>query len=549
MLDADVLIEGEWIADVGRIDPARARGAQVLEAEGRLIMPGLVDAHSHAEGAVFAPQVQLALLRQGVTTVIGGQDGVSYAPGDGTYASEYFAAINGPHPTFRGGSVAELLATYDGAVPLNVAYLVPAGTVRREVMGGADGPASPDEHEAMTALVAQAVADGAVGLSTGLDYTPGLFADADQIAALCRPLSATRLPYVTHMRGGYEDNSQVGVEEAARIGRSAQVPVHISHFHTRADEAERLMALLAQEGLDASFDAYPYTRGASLLGMTLLPPALNAMAPGDAVRRLVDPVQREQLRREWFPLVAEHPSLGENWPDLITIAHTPADEFAWTHGLTLAQIAQRRGTDPVDAALDLLAASALEVGVVMAVRDQRPVEDLGRLIAHPRHLGGSDGIFVGAHPHPRARGTFASYLATYVRDHRFLDWPDAVQHLSAGAAARFHLGRRGRVAPGFVADLLLMDPETVQDRATYVEPLLLADGIDDVIVAGVPVLAGGELTGARTGRGLRADPGTSLALGDLDPSSSDGGALSAPSVRQTLGSADASHQSPIRGER
>lgn len=185
----------------------------------------------------------------------------------------------------------------------------------------------------------------------------------------------------------------------------------------------------------------------------------------------------------------------------------------------------------------------------MAVRDQRPVEDLGRLIAHPRHLGGSDGIFVGAHPHPRARGTFASYLATYVREHGFLDWPGAVQHLSAGTVARFHLGRRGRVAPGFVADLLLMDPETVQDRATYVEPLLLADGIDDVIVAGVPVLAGGELTGARTGRGLRADPGTSLALRDLDPSSSDGGALSAPSVRQTLGSADTSHQSPIRGER
>src|SRR5699024_9867812 len=160
VVEADVLIEGERIADVGRIDPARARGAQVLEANGRLVMPGFVDAHSHAEGAVFAPQVQLALLRQGVTTVIAGQDGISYAPGDGAHASEYFAAINGPHPTFRGGSVADLLSTYDGTVPANVAYLVPAGTVRHEVMGGADGPASPTQRETMTALVAQAVADG-----------------------------------------------------------------------------------------------------------------------------------------------------------------------------------------------------------------------------------------------------------------------------------------------------------------------------------------------------------------------------------------------------
>src|SRR5699024_4949176 len=164
---------------VGRIDPGRARDARVLEADGRLVMPGFVDAHSHAEGAVFEPEVQLALLRHGITSVIGGQDGVSYAPGHAAGASECFAAINGPHPSFAGGSVAGMLSTYDGTVPLNVACLVPAGTVRHQVMGRAERPAGPEERAAMTALVAQAVADGAVGLSTGLDYTPGLFADAD----------------------------------------------------------------------------------------------------------------------------------------------------------------------------------------------------------------------------------------------------------------------------------------------------------------------------------------------------------------------------------
>lgn len=502
--EADLLIVDESIAAVGWIDPADAASAEILEADGRLVMPGFIDAHSHAEGAVFDPEVQRALLRQGVTTIIGGQDGVSYAPGDGGWASEYFAAINGRHPTYRGPGIAQLLASYDGAVPLNVASLVPAGTVRHEVIGGEDRPATVDELARMEELVARGVADGAVGLSTGLDYTPGIYADAEEIAALCRPLTGPGLPYVTHMRGGYEDNSQVGVEEVARIGLAAGVPVHISHFHTRADEAHRLMAWLAERGVDASFDAYPYTRGCSILGMTLLPPALNAMDPGEAVALLRDPDRRDQLRRDWFPGVDHNPSLGPEWPELITVAHTVAEEFSWAHGLTLAQVAARRGTDAIDAALDLLVASRLEVNVVMAVRDQRPVQDLGRLIAHPRHLGGSDGIFVGAHPHPRARGTFAEYLATYVREHGFLTWPEAAAHLSAGAAERFHLGDRGRVAPGHRADLALVDPDAVRPGATYDRPLALTEGIDDVIVGGRPVLAGGDLTGEHPGGGLRA---------------------------------------------
>lgn len=544
---ADVLVEGERITAVGRIAPGRARGAQVLEADGRLVMPGFVDAHSHAEGAVFGADVQLALLRQGITSVIGGQDGVSYAPGDGAWASEYFAAINGPHPTFAGGSVADLLATYDSAVPLNVACLVPAGTVRHQVMGRAERPAGPEERAAMTALVAQAVADGAVGLSTGLDYTPGLFADAEEIAALCAPLAPTGLPYVTHMRGGYEENSQVGIEEAARIGRAAGVPVHISHFHTRAEEAARLMDLLAREGVDASFDAYPYTRGCSLLGMTLLPPSLNAMDPAAASAQLRDPAQRERLRRDWFPGVAHHPSLGPDWPKLITLAHIAAPEHAWAHGLTLAEVAARRGTDPVEAALDLLTASSLEVNVVMAVREQRPVQDLGRLLAHPRHLGGSDGIFIGAHPHPRARGTFASYLGTYVREHGFLDWSQAAQHLSRGAVERFHLGDRGVVAAGSLADLVLVDPAAVADRATYEDPLALATGIEDVLVAGRHVLAGGRLTGEMPGRGLRTAPRRPAPDGAAAPRS-DGAPRAIPSARQGPAPAASPHHPSRRGD-
>jgi N-acyl-D-amino-acid deacylase len=502
---ADVLVDGDRIAAIAEDLPAPP-GADVLEADGRLVVPGFVDAHSHADARVFDPEVQLALLRQGITTVIAGQDGVSFAPGDGAFASEYFAPINGAHPDYRGPRVADLLAAYDGRIPLGVAYLVPAGTVRHEVMGRMDRPATEAEREAMTALVADGIADGAVGLSTGLDYVPGLFADAEEIAALCAPLAAPGLPYVTHMRGGYEHNAQVGVEEAVAIGAAAGVPVHISHFHTPASEAARLMAWAAEQGVPTTFDAYPFTRGCSLLAMTMLPPALNAMRTAEVLERLRSPEERAGLRRDWFPQVAQNPSLGPDWPALITIANTSAAEHAWAPGLTLAEVARRLGADPIEAALDLLLAARLDVNVVMAVQDQRPASDLGRLLALPGHLGGSDGIFVGAHPHPRARGTFAAYLATYVRERGDLTWAEAVQHLSTSAADLFALGDRGRLRPGQVADIVLIDPTAVREAATYAQPLALAEGIDDVLVAGAPVLAGGALTGALPGGGLRAAP-------------------------------------------
>lgn len=502
-LRADVLIDGERIAEIGPDLDAPA-GAAVLEADGRLVVPGFVDAHSHADAAVFEPEVQLALLRQGITTVIAGQDGVSYAPGDGAFAGEHFAPINGAHPSYRGPRVADLLAGYDARIPLGVAYLVPAGTVRHEVMGLDPRPALPAEREAMAQLVEGGIADGAVGLSTGLDYVPGLFAAADEIAALCTPLAPHGLPYVTHMRGGYEHNAQVGIEEATAIGAAAGVPVHISHFHTPASEGWRLMAWMAAQGVRATFDAYPYTRGCSMLSMTMLPPALIAQRTEQVLEQLRSPGEREALRQDWFPQVAKNPSLGPEWPELITIAHTSAPEHQWAPGLTLAEIARRQGTDAVDAALDLLLAARLDVNVVMAVQDQRPAEDLGRLFAHPGHLGGSDGIFVGAHPHPRARGTFAAFLATYVRERGDLSWAEAVQHLSTSAADLFALGDRGRLRPGAIADLALVAPEQVRDVATYDAPLALAEGIDDVLVGGIPVLAGGRLTGALPGGGVRA---------------------------------------------
>ncbi|WP_022900366.1 N-acyl-D-amino-acid deacylase family protein [Humibacter albus] len=504
---ADVAVRDGVIAALGQVEPVD--GDHVVDCGGRYVLPGFVDAHSHADGLLGDDGVQRSLLRQGVTSVICGQDGVSYAPGDGRYASDYFGAINGDPAAYAGDGVAGYLASIDGTTRVNAGYLVPAGTVRFEVCGRDDGAADAAQLARMLHLVESGLREGALGLSTGLDYVPGLFQSSEEIAALCEPVARAGGVYVSHLRGGYEANTVVGTGEAARIAdrvlaaTGSRLPVHVSHLHADADIVLGELETLAARGHDVTFDAYPYVRGCSLMTMPLLPPALSARPTDEVVRVLGDPEERERLRRDWFPLVAHNPSLGPQWPRMITLAGIEASEYAWMLGLTLAQAAGRAGRDVIDLALDVMRASRLGVSIVMAVQNPRPVSELARIFAHPAHVGGSDGIFLGGHPHPRARGTFARFLREYVRETATWSWPDAVRHLSLTAAERFGLGRRGEVAVGAVADLAVVDPGTVADRATYEEPLRDAVGIDDVLVAGVPVLHDGELTDARPGRGLR----------------------------------------------
>ncbi|MFS0731211.1 amidohydrolase family protein [Curtobacterium sp. 1P10AnD] len=500
----DVLVADGRVVEVG--DRLRAPAdAQVVDCGDRVVMPGFVDAHSHAGSLVFDERVQLALLRQGVTTIITGQDGVGPAPGDGSYAARYFAAIDGAHPTYRGGGIAGLLATYDGTTPVNVATLVPAGTVRHEVMGDDDGPADGAQIDAMRALVRQGMADGAVGLATGLDYVPGLYASTEEIAALAAESAAVGGRYVTHMRGGYETNLAAGVDEIVRICRAGGGSAHVSHLHAPVrlalDELDRAAAV----GAPLSFDAYPYSRGCTILSMLLLPAELARPGTDDLARALTAEGGRARVRGAVLDRVLSRADLGTDWAEQVTLSHVPAAEFHALQGRTLADAAEATGTDPVDLALDVLVDSALQVTAVMRVPRPRTPTELAELYRYGGHAGGSDGIFVGTHPHPRAYGTFARYLAEYART-GLLGWSEIQEHLSTLPADLFRLGHRGAVAPGWTADLVVVDPERVAARSTYAEPMLLADGIDDVLVAGVPVLRDGALTGATPGAGLRRAP-------------------------------------------
>lgn len=497
VIDDHIVAIGEVRSEPGDAD---------FDCSERAVMPGFIDAHSHADAQLFRPEVQHALLRQGVTTVIGGQDGVSYAPGDGAYASEYFVGVNGAHPTYRGSRVSDLLSTYDATTRLNFAYLVPGGTVRYEVMANRQEPAGTEQLQQMQQLVRDGIEDGAIGLSTGLDYVPGLFSDTAELAALCAPVAEAGAMYVSHMRGGYEANSAAGLDEIAEICDLSGVRAHVSHFHTDAGSVEGLLASLQQRGVDITFDAYPYVRGCTTLAMPLLPPDLAARPTDEVVAALRLPDVRRHLREVWFPEVARNPSLGPRWADMITLSHVADPAYEWALGLTIAQASERSGQDTISFSCDLLAASRLEVNAIMAVPHERPAEELGRILSHDAHISGSDGIFIGKHPHPRANGTFARYLREFVRELGFYTWQSAAVHLSARPAQRFELGERGLLARGSIADLIVVDTDTVRDNATYENPLPLAAGIDDVWVAGVQVLREGELTEALPGQALRRQP-------------------------------------------
>ena len=497
----DLLLDGGRVAAVEPAGgAARGDSGRVLDAAGRLALPGFVDAHVHGAAAVLDAEVQLALLRQGVTSVVVGSDGVGFAPSDErscAWAAGYFAGIDGAHPTFRGGSVAVLLATYDRTTAVNVATLAPHGTLRYTVMGAAQRAARPHELVRMAELLTGALDDGACGLSTGLEYVPGAWAGEEELVTLARLVAARGLPHVSHMRG-YELHAEPALAELVRIARASGAATHVSHLHGPAREIVATVDGALASGLDVTFDSYPYLRGCSILAMVALPTWLPLADPDATLAALGRPDAR---------LRAHLATLGDLWPR-VTMAWAPGTEDA--AGRTLPELASRWGVSPADAALRLLVASRLRASCVFAQPPTNSAESVRVLANHRAHLGGSDAIYqpsgpasADGRPHPRGWGAFARFVAERVVDTGDWTWHDAVEHLSARAARRFGFARHGRLDVGAAADVVLVDPGAVRDLATYDDPRRPAAGVDDVLVSGVPVLRRGELTGALPGRPLR----------------------------------------------
>lgn len=493
---ADVGIAGATVTAMGRLSGATA--GEVVDAAGRLVMPGFVDTHSHADVRVLDDAVQKALLRQGVTSIVTGQDGVSFAPGSaGTveWASRYFAGINGPAASVwaDGLSLREYRECLDRRVRVNTAHLLPHGTLRHDVAGLAQVLDGGQRRELLR-RVELGLADGACGLSTGLHYVPGRYGDVDEFAAVGDVLAAAGRPYVTHMRG-YEADAWVGMDEVRRIAARSGVAVHVSHMHGPSNMLIDLVDGAREDGVDITFDSYPYLRGFTLLTVPLLPPDLLGLAPAVLVERLGDHEVVSRLQDEWFPRVAQV-------FDRAVIASAPAEEFRHAEGMSVAEAAAKTGMAAGRFAIELLRATGAAVTSVFRQPPTNTDADVRALLRHEAHMGGSDGIFLGGRPHPRAWGTFAKFLATHTREQGNWTWGEASLHLAGHPARRFGLTDRGILRPGAAADLILVDPDRVQDTATYPDPMRPALGIGDVWVNGQRVLREGELTPTLAGRAL-----------------------------------------------
>jgi N-acyl-D-amino-acid deacylase len=496
---ADVAVSETKIAAVGRLDQAEA--TRVLDVAGRYVVPGFIDAHVHGDLMLLADPIHLPALRQGVTTYVIGQDGSSFAPASPAtldYMKRYTAGFNGNPPGVSDAwrSIGEYLASFDGRVAINVAYLIPNGNIRMEVMGLDPRPARDDELRAMQRLVRAGMDAGAIGLSTGLDYIPSRYADAREITALCEPIVADNGVYVTHMRG-YGPRAAVGMREVVDIAQATGVPAHVSHYNGRADLLLPLIDQGRALGLDLTFDSYPYLAASTILGMVALPPWVQEDGIEATVERLRDPAIRARLKSEWF--AAPTPYALEN----LTIGMAAHPDWRWAEGHTVTAAARMAKLDPGDFVCEILSASGMAVGIVGFRPGDRTEADVRAILRHPAHMAGSDGIFCGGFPHPRGWGSFARYLGYHTRELGDYTWADAVTHLATHAARRFRLTDRGLIRPRFVADIAVFDPAAVIDHATYAAGRTPAEGVEHVLVNGTLVLENGEPTGATPGRALR----------------------------------------------
>ncbi|MCX4527772.1 D-aminoacylase [Streptomyces sp. NBC_01551] len=499
---ADVGVHAGRVTEIGRI---RAGGRRTLDAHGLVLAPGFIDMHAHSDLALLRDPDHSAKAAQGVTLEVLGQDGLSYAPVDDRTLTEVRAAIagwNGPGDDveFTWRDVAGYLDRLDRTgIAVNAAYLVPQGTVRAYALGWDDRPVTPAELDRMRRLVADGLAQGAVGMSSGLTYTPGMYASGAELTELCRVVARYGGYYCPHHRS-YGRGALGAYAEMVALAREAGCALHLAHatmnFGENQGRAGELLALLDDAlaaGADISLDSYPYTPGCTTL-VALLPSWANEGGPDAVLARLRDDAEAERIRHALEVTGADgcH-GVPVDW-SAIEVSGTTDPAYGAYVGTRL---------DGWESARRLLLGDRLGPTVLQHVGHE---ENVRAIMRHPVHTGGSDGILRGAKPHPRAYGTFPHYLGHYVRELGVLSLEECVAHLSGRPAARLRLPDRGLVREGHRADLVLFDPQTVAAGATYENPRVLPAGIPYVLIDGRFVMRDGRRTDVLAGRSVRRTP-------------------------------------------
>jgi len=486
-VETDIGIRADTIAVIG--DLSGASSLSEIEATGKTVVPGFIDIHSHAtarsfegSGVVLRPDAE-SYIRQGVTTALGGQDGSS--------------------PMNIGAFLGALDTT---TTAINVGLFIGHGSIRSHVIGESDRAPTEEELQQMTDLVSRAMDEGAFGLSSGLEYTPGAYADNSELVTVARPAAEAGGMYISHIRDEgarlLESVAEV-IEVGEKAGMAAQVTHHKIIGKGRWGGSAESLALIDEarnRGVDVSSDVYPYT--ASSTGLTILFPAWSKDGGNQALLdRLMDTEQRENVRNEVIRHINE-----ERGADPHTIVAARCPDYSEMDGLSLGDILEKRGLAvTVEGAADV-AMELVEKGGCQGVFHSMSENDVQRIMQHPNTMISSDGGIpdpgTGV-PHPRNYGAFARVLARYVREQGVLSMEEAVFKMSGQPADRLGLLDRGRLTEGAIADIAIFDAATIEDRAEFGDPHHYATGVSDVLVAGRLVLRDGVMTNERPGKALR----------------------------------------------
>lgn len=498
---AAVGVQGETVS-ILRGDSAGTGAARVIDATGKVVCPGFIDMHAHTGLVILAEPEHHPKVRQGITTELVGVDGNSYAPftshDDFLDFVELNSGLDGA-PTLPGrwSTVAEYLSMFDNKVAVNIAYIIGNSPIRISAMGWDDRPASAADLANMRAMMREGLEEGAFGLSTGLDYPPGSYADTDEIVALAEEAARLGGIYHTHLRNTLGDGFLDPVREGLEIGQRAALPCHLTHFYQRISHpgsARQLLDLVegsVDRGQDVTMDCYPYTYSSSR-ALILIP----QWAHDGGVAKLKDVLRseegRQRLRQEVRPR-------GLSWSELwLTYFKHPHNQRF--EGRSVAAIAEMVGKGEVDTLCDLLLEEDLQTSYITPGPDLTTLPDF---MTHPLTMVGTDALLVGDYPSPRTYGTFPTILAQYVRDEGSITLEEAIRKMTSFAALRIGIPDRGVLLDGMKADVVVFDPATVKSPSTRYDPKQYPIGIEYVLVNGRVVVDGGEHTGALPGRALR----------------------------------------------
>ncbi len=510
----DVAVDGARIA--GLYPPGSVRGTVTIDATGKVVCPGFVDIHTHSDLSLLCGPFAESKIRQGVTTEVVGNCGASAAPviGDAREAVNELAEVYGVDVDWS-STDEYLLRLSQLGVSVNVATLVGADTIRRCVLGPNDGEPTAQEMAGMEELVRDAMDQGAFGMSTGLIYAPGCYASTAEIVRLASVAAGYDAVYASHIRGEASTLLEA-VREALQVGKEAGIRVQISHHKAvgvenwgRVSESIQLIEDAREDGIDAAFDVYPYIASCTSLS-AILPPWAQAGGKKAVLERLRDEEVRAKIKAQfddrgtsWENTVAE-----DKWENIEVLGFKKEANKRFEHKRMTA-IADALGRSAPDVAFDLL--SEEDLGLV-AIFHEMSEEDVIRVIRHPLSSIASDGETCADYGpcsespvHPRSFGTFPRALRQYVFEKRVVPLEEMIRKMTSAPAGRVGLVGRGSLAQGMMADVVVFDPETVRDKATYQEPYQYPEGITHVLVNGTVTVRDGEHLMEKSGMVLRKD--------------------------------------------